>query len=143
VNAPPATAPFTAKAANWCEQSSDYFYDWSEKEVDHGNSIETVVSSSDPLAEAAIKMHQNRFQIMREVVLHKPNSSVRNTPFALVAGTRQSLPPDGVQLLDVVRNLPARGVRIVAREILDAQLPDWHNEVPSLASQLKPWHNPH
>ena len=45
--------------------------------------------------------------------------------------------------MDVVRNLPGRAVRIVAREILDAQLPDWHNEVPSLASQLKPWHNPH
>ena len=71
----------------------------------------------------------------REVVLHKPNSSVRNTPFALVAGTRQSLPPDGVQLLDVVRNLPGRAVRIVAREILDAQLPDWHNEAPSLAAK--------
>ena len=45
-----------------------------------------------------------------------------------MAGTRQSLPPDGVQLLDVVRNLPGRAVRIVMREILDAQLPDWHSD---------------
>ena len=62
----------------------------------------------------------------REVVLHKPNASVKNTAQALVAGTRQSLPVDGVQLLDVVRNLPGPAVRIVMREILDAQLPDWH-----------------
>ncbi len=56
-------------------------------------------------------------------MLHKPNASVKNTAQALVAGTRQSLPVDGVQLLAVVRNLPGPAVRIVMRKILDALCP--------------------
>lgn len=66
----------------------------------------------------------------REIVLKKPNASVKNVPFALLAGTKQSLPADGVQLIDVVRNLPGTAIRIVSREILDAQLPDWHSATP-------------
>lgn len=69
----------------------------------------------------------------REVVLRKPNASVRNTEFPLVAGTKQAIPPDGVQLIDVVRNLPGNSIRIVDREILDAQIADWHSMAASTA----------
>jgi len=62
----------------------------------------------------------------REVVLRKPNASTKNTAVNLVAGTKQSIPNDGVQLLDVVRNMSGDAIRIVDREILDAQLPGWH-----------------
>lgn len=34
-----------ALAKAYGKSASDYFYDWSEKEVDHGNSIETVTSA--------------------------------------------------------------------------------------------------
>jgi N4-gp56 family major capsid protein len=34
-----------ALAKAYGKSASDYFYDWSEKEVDHGNSIETVTAS--------------------------------------------------------------------------------------------------
>lgn len=50
----------------------------------------------------------------------------------LVAGTRQSLPADGIQLLSVFRNMgsngttPGRVVRLVTRDILDAQNLYWH-----------------
>jgi hypothetical protein len=69
----------------------------------------------------------------REVVILKPNSHVKNIAVRLAAGTKQSLPSDGVQLIDVVRNMgtdgntPGRAVRIVMREILDAQVPNWHS----------------
>lgn len=62
----------------------------------------------------------------REIVLRKPNASTRNTSVNLVAGSKQVIPNDGVQLLDVVRNVNGSSIRIVDREILDAQLPDWH-----------------
>ena len=71
----------------------------------------------------------------REVVLRKPNAFVRNTALVMIAGTKQSIPSDGVQLLDVVRNLPGSSIRIVDREILDAQLPDWH--IMPAVSQVK------
>lgn len=69
----------------------------------------------------------------REVVLYKPNAFVTNENLQLVQGTRQDLPASGVQLIDVVRNMgtsgsaPGRAIRITMREILDAQVPDWHN----------------
>jgi len=69
----------------------------------------------------------------REVVLHKPSASVLNASVALATGTtKQTIPAAGVQLIDVVRNMGAAGstpgaaVRIVSREVLDAQLPTWH-----------------
>lgn len=72
----------------------------------------------------------------REIVLYKPNAFVRNTSVRLVGGTKQSLPADGVQLVDVVRNMgqngntPGRAIRITMREILDSQVPDWHAASP-------------
>lgn len=70
----------------------------------------------------------------REIVLYKPNAFVKNTSVLLTTGTKQGLPADGVQLIDVVRNMgtngstPGRAVRITIREILDSQIPNWHTE---------------
>lgn len=68
----------------------------------------------------------------REIALFKPSAYAKNQAVQLVAGTKQSLPSDGVSLLDVVRNLgtngttPGAAVRMVTRSIMDAQLADWH-----------------
>lgn len=73
----------------------------------------------------------------REVLVFKPNANVVNASMQLVAGTKQSLPADGIQLIDVPRNMgsngstPGKAIRIAMREILDAQSPDWHTETPS------------
>lgn len=70
----------------------------------------------------------------REIALLKPDASAKNTTATLVAGTKQDIPSDGNRLLRVVRNMSAasngvgrRAVRIVTREVLDAQTPDWHD----------------
>ncbi len=76
----------------------------------------------------------------REVLLYKANAYVRNTVVSLIAGTKQALPSDGTYLIDIVRNMgtdgisPTRPVRIVSREVLDTQIPDWHN--PTRAAAL-------
>lgn len=68
----------------------------------------------------------------REVLVLKPNACVVNNSVQLRAGTKQSIPVDGIQLVDVTRNMgadgetPGRAIRIAMREILDAQNPDWH-----------------
>lgn len=70
----------------------------------------------------------------REVVLYKPNAFIKSLAVRLISGTKQNLPADGVQLIDVVRNMgtngttPGRAVRITMREVLDSQKPDWHSE---------------
>jgi hypothetical protein len=71
----------------------------------------------------------------REVVLRKPNAYTKNMTVNLVAGTKQAIPNDGVQLLKVVRNMPGKAIRIVDSEILDSQVPDWHTLTPNSAVQ--------
>lgn len=71
----------------------------------------------------------------REVVLRKPNANVVNVKVPLGQGTKQSLPDNGVQLIDVVRNVPGNAVRQVARAILDAQNQGWHGQPAAAAVQ--------
>lgn len=75
----------------------------------------------------------------REVVLLKPQASVKNVAVTLLAGkTKQALPADGIQLIDVTRNLGADGntpgdaIRITSREVLDSQIPTWHSDANSV-----------
>ncbi len=76
----------------------------------------------------------------RETVVFKPSAYAINEPMLLVAGTRQRIPSSGVQLLDVVRNMgsgatPGRSIRLIEREILDANTPDWHYSTPAAVAK--------
>lgn len=66
----------------------------------------------------------------REVVLYRPDAMVTNGTITCVAGTKQSIPGTGSKLIEVIRNAYASGtkkaVRLINREILDAQTPGWH-----------------
>ena len=67
----------------------------------------------------------------REVVLYRPDSMVTSSTITCVVGTKQNLPNNGAKLIEVIRNAAAtsskKSVRMVNREILDAQTPGWHN----------------
>lgn len=65
----------------------------------------------------------------REIILYRPDAMVTNAAVTLAAGSKQSLPANGVKLIEVVRNTSGsrRSVRLVNREILDSQSPNWHN----------------
>ena len=68
----------------------------------------------------------------REIALLKPDASANNVTVTLAEGTKQDVPADGNRLLRVVRNIKAdgsgaRAIRLVAREVLDTQTPDWHD----------------
>ena len=67
----------------------------------------------------------------REIVLVKPNSNAVTADVTMAAGTKQSLPPTGLQLLAVIRNTGGAAIRRVERAILDAENPDWHTETPN------------
>jgi hypothetical protein len=77
----------------------------------------------------------------RDLAILRPDASAVNTSFTLAAGTKQVLSASALRLLDVVRNLGADGytpgsaIRIVDREVLDAQLPDWHTAAQSATTQ--------
>jgi hypothetical protein len=67
----------------------------------------------------------------REIVLYRPDAMVTNATVTCVAGTKQSLPALGSKLIEVVRNSAStsakKSIRMINREILDAQTPGWHN----------------
>ena len=70
----------------------------------------------------------------REIAYLKPDASAKNTTITLAEGTKQEIPSDGNRLLRAVRNMSAasggtgaRAVRLVQREVLDAQTPSWHD----------------
>ena len=64
----------------------------------------------------------------REICLLKPSVSATNQSVALVAGTKQTIPAVGLQVLRIVRNLTSAGlggkvVRIISRDVLDTVEP--------------------
>lgn len=65
----------------------------------------------------------------REIIVHRPDAMVTNAAHSLSAGSRQSIPSNGTKLIEVVRNAAGnkRAIRLCSREILDAQVPGWHN----------------
>lgn len=69
----------------------------------------------------------------REIALQRPDSTARTEALELAANTTlQQLPPDGIRLIEVTRNLtgieaaPGRVIKLTAREVLDQQTPNWH-----------------
>lgn len=76
------------------------------------------------------------------IVLARPDSNAQTGTLTCEAGTRQTLVnafPGALRLLDVVRNLAAasnkRSVRLVSRQVLDDQRPEWHTETGSVDIQ--------
>jgi hypothetical protein len=77
----------------------------------------------------------------RAVVAYTAGSSSITYVHTLTSGTKQLVPTNGHQLLTIIRNIaadgvtPTRAVRIVSREVLDAQNPDWHTATASTTVQ--------
>lgn len=68
----------------------------------------------------------------REICVFRPDLYAISYVMSLVAGTKQAVPADGSRFMDALRNInadnsPGRAVRLVEREILDAQNPNWHS----------------
>ncbi len=73
-------------------------------------------------------------QGQREAVIHRPEVCTKNTSQLLAPSTtKQSLPDEAVSLVDVVRNMgvdgtvSGRAIRLVSRDLLDLQVPNWHS----------------
>lgn len=76
----------------------------------------------------------------REIVNARPSAYARNGNTPLIAGTRQSIPSDGIEFIDYVRHMGAgstagRAARKVSKALLDAQNPDWHTATAAAAPQ--------
>lgn len=73
-------------------------------------------------------------EALQALVSYRPDAASYTAMMLLVAGTRQTLPSDGVRLLKVIRNKGVSGLSDAGRAIRkadmlvqDALLPDWHS----------------
>jgi hypothetical protein len=69
----------------------------------------------------------------RQIAIDRPDLLATTSTITLAAGTRQTLPANGLKLLAVNRNASGAAVRVVNRDMLDAQIPNWHAIPPSAA----------
>ena len=69
----------------------------------------------------------------REIVMYRPDAMTTTATWQLSQGSRQTLPANGTKLIDLVRNSTGarKPTREVNREILDAQIPNWHTLTPT------------
>lgn len=74
-------------------------------------------------------------EAMAEVVRIAPQASAKTLDHELIPGTLQSIPDDGVQLINIFRNAPnGRVIRIVDAAIMDNERPTWHQDPMSSAA---------
>lgn len=72
-----------------------------------------------------------------QIVQMFPPANTKNVSVALVPGTKQTLPPSAILLIDIVRNMGASGttpgkiIRVTTRESLDSADPNWHASAPT------------
>ncbi len=90
----------------------------------------TILQDADAVRWTPMELLDWLNEAQRAVVIAKPNAKSGTAVFNLVSGTRQTLPEQYTILSRIVRNGGATGKAIrqlARREILDAQLPGWHN----------------
>lgn len=69
----------------------------------------------------------------REVAMLRPDSTSRLAVMQMVAGTKQTIPSDGIAILKVIRNMGANGttpgqaIRLIPMDTLDSNVPAWHS----------------
>lgn len=70
----------------------------------------------------------------RFITMQRPDANPVLANLTMVAGTKQTLPTAAMRLLDVVRNMgvggatPGAPISLVDRQVLDAQVADWHTQ---------------
>jgi hypothetical protein len=84
--------------------------------------LNDLTSVTWPMAELA--RHFNAVQ--RQIVTVRPDATATAAALALVAGTRQTIPNDGLKLIRVVRNTNGPAIRQIAAKELDNFNPGWH-----------------
>ena len=88
----------------------------------------TILQDGDAVHWTATELRDWLNEAMRAIVTVKPNATAATATLTLVQGTKQALPATYTMLHKAVRNAGGKAIRTLARrEILDAQIPDWHS----------------
>jgi hypothetical protein len=100
---------------------------------------ELLVDTGDPPRWTDAELLRHLSDAQRAIARADPTAIQKVATMSLVEGTRQSLPEDGESLLVITRNMgtngttPGRAIRIIRRDIMDDQNPNWHSDPKVLA----------
>ena len=78
----------------------------------------------------------------RNIVFMKPDAYIKNESVVLVAGTKQTVPTDGLGLIKITRNMgtngttPGKPVAFVLMEQVDYLIPDFHTHTACASLDL-------
>lgn len=67
----------------------------------------------------------------RELAVVRPDIYAKASSLSLAVGARQSLPSDGLRLMDIPKNTSGPAVTVIRREFLDQQQRAWHQGTAS------------
>jgi hypothetical protein len=97
-------------------------------------------TENDRWSEASLLGYLNTIQ--GSIVGFKPNTNVENEAVICIAGTKQSIPTAGIQLINIVRNMGTDGT-VPGRSVVKGDLEqfnvierDWHSETAAVATEL-------
>ncbi|MBV30866.1 MAG: hypothetical protein CL504_09545 [Actinobacteria bacterium] len=99
------------------------------KVIDLLNSVKTILQDTGAVRYSNDNLLKFFNDGQREVVLHRPDANVASATFACATGSKQSLPAAALRLIDVVRNVNGQAVSQVEKQMLDQNLPDWHEQL--------------
>lgn len=77
----------------------------------------------------------------REIAIARKDSFTKIASVPLVAGTKQTIPGDGIMFIEYIRAMgvggatPGAAARKVNRRLLDSQIPNWHTTPPTASPQ--------
>jgi hypothetical protein len=95
----------------------------------------TILQDAEAVRWTAMELRDWLNEAVRAITTIKPDAATQSVIINLAVGTRQTLPEEYTILSKVVRNIgaapgnaPGSAIRVLAkREILDAQIPNWHS----------------
>jgi len=73
----------------------------------------------------------------KHIVSQRPDASMKNATLGCSAAAKQSLPSDGIKLINVIRNTSGNATSLVDRYALDQTEPDWYTKSGNTA--VKHW----
>jgi hypothetical protein len=99
----------------------------------------TVEALNDPTYERWSQASQIRYvnDAVLAVLMVRPDANPTSGELTLVAGSLQSLPANGLRLLDISHNVGGAAISYVDREVLDKFMPAWRSSTQT--TKIKNW----
>lgn len=97
------------------------------------DSVQTLLLDEDGVRWPVGELVEWLNEAVRETIRYVPDAGIITDDLTLVTGSRQTLPTDGLRLVDVICNTTGgEAIRLMDRAVLDVYRPEWRTETGTL-----------